>query len=315
MSNPSRSALIGKLYRVLKKHYKPAPARHDLPVLEALLFAACLENAHGPQAEKVYAALRAAYFDWNEIRVTTVKELAEVLHELPDAAAAATRTKGILQTVFETDYSFELEQLKKNTQGAALKQLEKIQGASPFCIAYATQTALGGHFIPLDRGALGVLVILGIASESEAAHGSVAGLERAIPKSKGQEFGSLLHELGADLVANPFAPALRDLLLSINADCKERLPKRAPKKPPEPPPPPPPAKKPAEKVAAAAPEKPGKSAVKEVEKPAAKAPPAAKKAAPTAAKKPAEATKRPPAKPHAAVAKKPTKPVAKRKPR
>ena len=313
MSNLSRSALIAKLHKVLKKHYKPAAARHDVPVLDALLFAACLENAHFALAEKVYTALSAAYFDWNEIRVTTVKELAEVLHELPDPAAAATRLKGILQTVFETDYSFDLEQLKKNTQGAALKHLEKIQGASPFCIACATQTALGGHFIPLDRGALGVLVILGIASDSEVAHANVAGLERAIPKSKGQEFGSLLHELGADLVTNPYSPTLKELFLSINAECKDRLPKRAPKKPPEPPPASP--KKGAEKATVSTLEKPAKSAVKEADRTASKAPLAAKKTAPAPAKKPAEPVKRVVAKPRPVATKKPIKPVAKRKPR
>lgn len=316
MRNISRSALIAKLYKVLKKHYKPAANRADVPVLDALLFAACLENAPQEVADKVYAQLRAAYFDWNEIRVTTVKELAEVLHDLPDPAAAAARLKGILQTVFETDYSFDLEQLKKHTQGAALKHLEKIQGATPFCIAYATQTALGGHFIPLDQGALGALLIVGVATPTEAAAASVAGLERAIPKNKGQEFGSLMHALGADLVANPYSPALRELFLSINADSKDRLPKRSSKKPPEPAPAPP--AKAAEKggKAGAAPVKP---ATKEAPKAAPKAPLAAKKQAPppAASKKPAEASRRAPAKMRAAAsaAKKPVKAHAKRKPR
>jgi endonuclease-3 len=112
--------------------------------------------------------------------------------------------------------------------------LQKLQGATPFNVAYATQAALGGHSIPLDKGALGVLYVLGVVSQSDADASNVPGLERTIPKSKGQEFGALLHELGADFIANPFSPTLRELLLSIAADAKDRFPKRAVKKPPAP---------------------------------------------------------------------------------
>jgi endonuclease-3 len=193
-------------------------------------------------AEKALANLRGSFFDWNEVRVSTVRELGETLCALPDPTAAAARVKGILQAVFESDYSFELEHLKKQNIGAAVKRLQKFPGTTPFGLAYATQTALGGHAIPLDQGSLGALVVIGVASPEEAASGSVSGLERAIPKSKGREFAALLHELGADFFANPFSPTLRELLLSIAPDSKDRFPKRTSKKPrvePEPPPAPP----------------------------------------------------------------------------
>lgn len=234
MSTTNRTALITKLYKVLKKHYKAPSVRGDQPVLQTLLFACTLENAKYEVAEQVYGLLKSSYFDWNEIRVTTVKELSEVMHALPDAVRAAANLKGVLQSVFESEYSFEIDSLKKQNIGQATKKLEKLDGATPFVVAYTTQMALGGHAIPLDRGALGVLVVLGVISEQEAAAHNVPGLERTIPKSKGQEFGLLLHQIGAEFVASPFSPHLRDLLLSIAPDCKERLPKRTAKKPPEP---------------------------------------------------------------------------------
>ncbi len=230
MSTPNRATLLTKIHKVLKKHYKPIAPQGEQPLLEALLFACCLENTHFETAAKVFQAIKTSFFDWNEVRVTTVKELSEVMAPLPDATAAATHLKGILQSVFESEYSFELESLKKQNIGQAVKRLQKAEGATSFIVAYGTQSALGGHSIPLDRGALGVLVVLGAASEAEAVSGNVSGLERAIPKSKGQEFGRLLHELGADFAANPFSPPLRELLLSISPDAKDRFPKRGVKK-------------------------------------------------------------------------------------
>jgi hypothetical protein len=232
MSTPNRATLLNKTHKVLKRSYKYNSVRGEQPLLESLLFACCLENARHDLAQETFAKLRSAFFDWNEIRVSTVKELAEVMHALPDASAAAARLKGILQSVFESDYSFDLEHLKKQNIGQAVKRLQKLQGASGFGVAYATQSALGGHSIPIDKGTLGALYVLGVINEADAREGLVPGMERAIPKSKGQEFGALLHELGADFFSNPFSPTLRELLTSIAPDAKERFPKRTHKKPP-----------------------------------------------------------------------------------
>lgn len=234
MANTNRAALINKTYKVLKKHYKPMPMRNS-PVLESLLFACCLENAHYEKAEEAYTVLSTSFFDWNEVRVSSVDELAEVLKMLPDPASAANNLKKVLYSVFESTYSFEIEALKKQNLGQAIQKLEKYEGATPFVVAYATQTTLGGHSIPLDRGALESLHIVGLATDDEVAKSSVSGLERTIPKNKGVEFGSLLHQLGADLVAAPLSPALHKILLEIAPDAKDRLPKKQPKPAPKPP--------------------------------------------------------------------------------
>ena len=230
MGNPNRTALLTKAHKVLKQHYKPVGS-HGAAGAGALLFAGCLEDAPFQAADKVYSFLKTHFFDLNEVRVSTVNELAEVMRPLPNPQAAAANVKRVLQGVFESSYSFELESLKKQTIGQAIKRLEKLGGATPFSIAYVTQVALGGHSIPLDRGAaLDVLYVLGIISEGEAKSGNVSGLERAIPKSRGVEFGSLLHHAAAEYVANPFSANLRKLLLAINPEAKDRFPKRGAKK-------------------------------------------------------------------------------------
>src|SRR5262245_38922775 len=125
MATPNRSALLGKMHKVLKKQYKPVELVKERPVLEHALFACCLENAHYEPAEKAYQALSATFFDWNEVRVSSAKELGEVMNMLPEPVAAATRLRRLLQSVFETSYSFELETLRKMNLGQAIKKLEK----------------------------------------------------------------------------------------------------------------------------------------------------------------------------------------------
>ncbi len=229
MSTPNRAGKIAKAHKVLKKHYKPATVA-DRPLLEHLLYACCLQSATPEAADDAFAHLQQAYYDWNEVRVTTISELAEVLSCLPRASEAASRIKRTLQSVFEAYYSFDLENLKKENIGKSVKQLEKLPGVSDFSLAFVTQNGLSGHAIPVSHETREVLRVLGVISDDEAEHGKVPGMERAIPKSKGTEFFSLLHQLGIDYAASPHSPRVRSILLEIAPDAKDRLPKRSVRK-------------------------------------------------------------------------------------
>jgi hypothetical protein len=222
----NRTSAISKVYKVLKKHYKPAAPPAERTVLEHLLYACLLENARHDAADEAFARLKELYFDWNEIRVTTVTELAEGMTSIPDASEAAQRVKRSLQSVFEGSYSFDLEALKKQNIGKSEKDLEKINGTTPFVRAYVTQNGLDGHSIPASRGAVEVLYAMGIINDAEADKGLVPGLERAIPKNKGVEFGSLLQQIGADFRASPGSSKLKSILAEVDPDYKERLTKR-----------------------------------------------------------------------------------------
>lgn len=274
MAAPSRTAQFTRLHKILARHYKPVAPDTKRSVLEHLLFACCLENAHYHVAEEAFAAMVDSFFDWNEIRVSTVRELSEVMGGLPDPRAAAQRFKRVLQSIFEATYSFDLEELRKLSLGAAQQRLEKIDGTTRFSIAYVTQVALGGHAIPLDSGTLEVLALVNLANQAEVAAGSVAALERAIPKTAGVEFASLLHQLGADYVATPFARSLHQILLEIDPTVADRLPsRRAPKLEPAPAGTEPPAEAQAERPASAkrkAPTGPQAASTKPARKPAAK---------------------------------------------
>ncbi len=94
MTAVSRTAQFAKVHKVLKKHYKPAAAGAARSVIEHLLFACCLEDAHHDAAEESFAALVHTFFDWNEVRVTSISELSEVMACLPDPRTRPTASSG-----------------------------------------------------------------------------------------------------------------------------------------------------------------------------------------------------------------------------
>lgn len=225
----NRAPLFEKTFRVLKKKYNPVPSV-ERSILENLLYACGLENTRFEKADECFARIQESFFDWNEVRVTTVRELSELMSGVANPVQAATNLKHTLHSVFEAQYEFDLESLRKQNLGVAVKQIESYRGVTPFAAAFAVQHALGGHSIPISSGALDVLKIIGVISEDEHSNRKVPGLERAITKTKGIEFGSLLHQLAAAFVASPFNTEVRGILLEIAPDAKERLPKRVRKK-------------------------------------------------------------------------------------
>jgi endonuclease III len=226
MSAVSRTAQFAKVHKILKKHYKPVSLNSGRTVMEHLLFACCLEDARYESAEEAFAALVHTFFDWNEVRVTSISELSEVMACLPDSRLAANRIKRVLHAIFEAQFNFDMEDKRKKNLGPTIKWLEGLDGVSRFSTAYVVQAALGGHSIPIDTGTMSVLRLLELVTDKDVQSGAVPGLERAIAKSKGVEFGSLLHQLGADFSANPYSPAIRGILSEINPDVKNRMPKR-----------------------------------------------------------------------------------------
>lgn len=225
MSATKRADQILKLHKVLSKHYKSVKAA-DRPVLEQILYAHCLEDTRPDVADECFARLQESFFDWNEVRVTTVRELSEVLRGVQDPTKASTQLKQTLHSVFEAIYSYDLEPMRKQNLGAAVKQLEGYRGVTPFALAYAVQTSLGGHSIPVSETALGLLWMLGIVSDKEKDEHTVPGLERAIAKTKGPEFGSLLNQLAADFAASPNSQSVKAILLEVDPAAKDRFPKR-----------------------------------------------------------------------------------------
>jgi endonuclease-3 len=228
MNNPNRATQIAKLQKILKKHYKPISTPQRL-LLEHLLYACCLENAPFEKADEAFARLQQTYFDWNEVRVTSANELAELFHALPQPLLAAQRIKKVLQGMFDATFTFDLEPLKKQNLGKTVKDLEKF-GATPFALAYVTQHALNGHAIAADEGTFDILVISGIITDADAAKGLIPGIERAVPKNKGHEFFSELHQFGTDYYTTPNSTRIKGILAELVPDLKERLAARGVKK-------------------------------------------------------------------------------------
>ncbi len=226
MAVSNRAARIATLHKVAKKHYQPVKPPLDRSVLEHMLYACCLEDSQFDAADIAFARLQQFYFDWNEVRVTTAIELSEVMHSLREPMAASTRLKRTLHSMFEANYTFDIDPLRRDNLGKAIQRMEKYKGITPFVVSYVAQNALGGHAIPVDNSLINLLFTVGIIDEKEAESSSVPGLDRAVTKSRGVEFFSLVHQMAVAWVTSPFNKDMQTMLLAVDRDARERFPKR-----------------------------------------------------------------------------------------
>jgi len=190
---------LTQLFSAHKKGHD-VPLHEETPVLEQFLYGICREGATRDLADQAFQNLREQFYDWNEVRVSAAREVEEALSDLPEAEPRAERLINFLQEVFEKDFSFDLEGLRKKGLKEAAKELAKYQAANDYVVAWVVQHSLGGHAIPLDVPTLRTARRLGLIDcdpdDMEAAR---ASLEHLVPKAKGALFCDIISNLAGEV--------------------------------------------------------------------------------------------------------------------
>jgi len=167
------------------------------PVLEQFIYGVCRENATHEAADRAFKTLRERFFDWNEIRVSSPREVEEALGDLSDAEQRAERIISFLQEVFEATFSFDLESLHKKGVKQAFKSLQRYQAANDYVIAWVLRNSLGGHAIPVDAPTLRISRRLGLIDRDQEDREALrTSLEHLVPKAKGAAFTELSSHIG-----------------------------------------------------------------------------------------------------------------------
>ncbi|WP_435010592.1 endonuclease III domain-containing protein [Tundrisphaera lichenicola] len=210
MATPSKAQFLTDVQALLKKRYKVGPIVEKMSILEAVVYAICHEDSTREQANQALARFKGDFFDWNEVRVSSLEEIQGVLAGMTDVEGRAFRIRRFLRQMFEKTYGFNLDALTKKPQKDSIKALEEYDAmGSDFVLATVTRLALAGHAIPVDASCLRALLRLGVAEEATDIPTLRGLLERAVPKNRGAEFGELIEALAHDtcVEGEPDCPA------------------------------------------------------------------------------------------------------------
>src|SRR5258707_13411327 len=126
----NKQRMLRQLYATARK--ESASPAEALSVLEQFVYGLCRQDASIEQANRSFRNLVERFFDWNEVRVSSTRELEEAFEELPGAEARAQRLVLFLQEVFETHFAYDLQNLEKKGLKDAIKQLGRYQATNDY---------------------------------------------------------------------------------------------------------------------------------------------------------------------------------------
>tara|TARA_R110002072_G_scaffold13481_1_gene56752 strand:+ start:222179 stop:223192 length:1014 start_codon:yes stop_codon:yes gene_type:complete len=192
---PDKSKVLARLLKLLKKEFGGLPKREQLPVLESMVFAACLENSSYEAADAAFGRLKNDFFDWNEVRVSTISELEPVFEGVHEPEWCAMRVRYLLYYVFDHQFSYDFDGIKKKPFELAFKQVSKIKHLTPFCRNYMLQKCLGNHVIPVDDKMVRTAIWLGLIPVGADEDSGAELLKGFIRKADAPEFIWLLKSL------------------------------------------------------------------------------------------------------------------------
>lgn len=148
------SKKIQKLYRSLKRKYaRPQKVVYE-SIVDALVYAIVSEKMSGSATQAAMKRFADYFVDWNDLRVSRIEEIVEVLGEdTPATREMAPLLTASLRAIFNKYNVVNLEVLKKIGKRPAKQVLEKIVGADRdhFVVDYCMLTSLQGHAIPLTK--------------------------------------------------------------------------------------------------------------------------------------------------------------------
>ncbi len=157
----------------LRAAYGPPPGHRRLPALDELVLTILSQNTNDRNRDRAYAAMRARFPDWDEVRAADPAELVEVLRLGGLANQKAPRIQAVLDAVADAGHGLDLEWLGALDPGAAIAWMTALPGVGVKTASCVLLFSFGEPVMPVDthvqRG-LGRLGLLPAGIRAEAAH-------------------------------------------------------------------------------------------------------------------------------------------------
>jgi hypothetical protein len=188
MKNSKEYAVkIGKFLKACKPVKSHMPKYSD-PV-EAMIFGILTEAMPEAKARSAYAAIQENFVDWNDLRVSRLEEISEVLREdLETSERVTTNLTLSLNRIFHGHDMVSLTMLAEMGKRPARKFLEEMPGLSRFVIDYIMLTSLDAHSIPLTKKMQDYLKNTGLIDPTATEDETEGFLQRQISASNAWQF-------------------------------------------------------------------------------------------------------------------------------
>jgi endonuclease III len=134
----------------LRAAYGPPPGHRRLPALDELVLTILSQNTNDRNRDRAYAAMRARFPSWEEVRAADPAELVEVLRPGGLANQKAPRIQAVLNAVAGAGHGLDLEWLGALAPGAAIAWMTALPGVGVKTASCVLLFSFGEPVMPVD---------------------------------------------------------------------------------------------------------------------------------------------------------------------
>ncbi|MBU3682766.1 MAG: hypothetical protein FGM39_01865 [Phycisphaerales bacterium] len=168
MSAKTEATNPAKLASFLRKHVPAGNALQSTLEPEGMdlvdLFVQSYMLWQAPSADAIGALkrLKAAFFDWNDLRVSLVSDIVDVIgHRHWRAADRVSRMRDAMNGIFRREHKVSLERLRTLMKRDAVNYMETLPGMIPFVANRVLLVGVDFHSVPVEEFGLQMLVQAG----------------------------------------------------------------------------------------------------------------------------------------------------------
>ncbi len=192
---------VKRFYARIKKQNAEPEIGPPTDPLEQLVLAVFSQESTLANARRAWDKLYQNMVDLNEVRVSSPREIADIIDPLvPNGLACAARLCGLLNAVFLRKNTLKLDSLQALGKREAKRWLEQLERIEPYHVASVLLWSLGGHAVPVNTRLLAAMRKEGLVEPTASVAEVQSFLERHIPPAEAKAFC---------LSMDGFAPAKR----------------------------------------------------------------------------------------------------------
>jgi endonuclease III len=201
----SEKSKVIQLLDTIKPGWTPPAPLEDGDLLQQGLLFVLSRTLTEAQAHQTVRALRAAYPDWNELRISQIQEFREQVKTKSDdtARAACNDVRTYLQEIFQENHGFDLE-FMRDDPAAAGKMISELKflggGAGHLLLSLASNGEL-----PVTQGIVRVLDRVGVVARAGSVKKAKEKLAPLVPEARVRDFALRLGEV-AERYCDPKKP-------------------------------------------------------------------------------------------------------------
>jgi len=228
MASKRQTSKASRICSLLEKKYGSVepPPEEERDALEEMVVAILMDYVPRSRALNALQKMKKAFVDWNEVRVSTGREIAEAAADKGITVAAGRLISGALRKLYDDRSILNLDFLRDKAQKDAVKYLQNTLELTPKQVAWIMLYGMGKSAIYPSPAVIRIAKRTGLVGEDWDEERIQKSLERTVPRAKSFGFCEWANLHASKVCVEKSPRCSRCVLLSVCDYGRERKKKK-----------------------------------------------------------------------------------------